>query len=1048
MKALNKDIFREFRKTGSRFFAIFAIVALGAGFFAGLSATSPDMRLTCDTYFDEHGMHDIRLISTAGFTEADLDALRAEPEISTVSPAYFADLVVQNGEVEKVAHLLSLTDGVNTPELKEGRMPTSPDECLLDSAAVEKFGFSLGDTILIPEDNKEETLELISPRELKVVGIVSSPLYVTFDRGTSTIGSGSVDFFLLLPSEAFTSDYYLEVYLTLKDTTSKNTFKEEYQQLIDSAIPHLETLGEERSEIRYQEIRDEADAALADARAELEKNRSDGEQQLADAEEQLADAEEQLRTGRNELQTAERTLAEKEAELEEGRRSFEAMKAETEPQLEAAEAELDQQQQKLDAVGEQLAQLEAQLETLTASYEAAIEAGDEATAAATKALIDQLTPVVEQMRSEYENGTAQIAAGRAELAQSRSKLDAAEATIADGELQLAEGKRALETSRRQLEQGEQDLAEGQKEFEENRRTFEEEISKAEAEISDAESEINELEQPTWMVLDREKNAGFVSLSQDIDRVAAISGVFPVFFFLVAALVCLTTMTRMVEEHRTEIGTFGALGYGKLKIAKKYILYALFAAVFGSILGLFVGFWLFPVVIWNAYGMLYTDLPSIQTPFNFFYAVLATGGAILCTVGTALLSCIGELRETPAQLMRPRPPKNGKRILLEQFTPLWNRMSFSYKVTARNLFRYKKRFLMTVIGISGCTALMLTGFGLKDSISVIVDNQFGDIFHYNLTATAAEGELSQAVESIANEPLITDSMLYYQKLVTAESDQGKTDVYLTIPEHTDGLSTFISLRERQSGQEIPLSDEGVVLTEKLAKLLGLSSGDELTLTLEDQSVSVRVLDVCENYVYHYVYMTPALYEQLTGTAPEFSQIMAVTTEASESVEAEASATLLASGFFTSADFIDSSVKSISDAMGSLDYIVLVLIICAALLSFVVLYNLTNINITERIREIATIKVLGFTSREVSSYVYRENVALTVIGAAAGIPLGLLLHRFVISAAELDMVMFSREIKPLGYLLSIALTLLFSALVNLVMHHKLKKISMTESLKSVE
>ncbi len=652
MKALNKDIFREFRKTGARFFAIFAIVALGAGFFAGLSATSPDMRLTSDHYFDEHGMHDVRLIGTAGFTEEDIEALRADPEVETVVPAYFADLVVQHGEVEKVAHLLSLTDGMNTPQLEEGRMPSAPDECLLDSEAAEKFALSPGDTIIIPEDNKESSLELISPRELKVVGLVSSPLYVTFDRGTSTIGSGSVDFFLLLPPEAFVSDYYLEVYLTLNGAAAENAFEEKYRTLTDGAVTRLEALGEERSEIRDQEIRSEADAKISDARAELEESRSEGERQLAEAEAKLADAEAQLRTGRSELRAAENTLASKETELAAGRRTFEAMKAVTEPKLTAAEAEIDRQQQALDAAGEQLAQMETKLETLTGAYEAAVAAGDEATAATLKALIAQLTPALAEARSAYESGAAQLEAGRAEIREGRAQLDAASASLADGERQLKEGKRTLEASRRQLAEGERELEAGRTELEESRRTFDEEIAKAEAEIRDGEAEIAELEQPSWIVLDREKNAGFVSLSQDIDRVAAISGVFPVFFFLVAALVCLTTMTRMVEEHRTEIGTFGALGYGKLKIARKYLLYALFAAVLGSLVGLFAGFWLFPVVIWNAYGMLYAHLPQIETPFNFFYAALATGGAILCTVGTAFLSCIGELRETPAQLMRP------------------------------------------------------------------------------------------------------------------------------------------------------------------------------------------------------------------------------------------------------------------------------------------------------------------------------------------------------------------------------------------------------------
>lgn len=571
-------------------------------------------------------------------------------------------------------------------------------------------------------------------------------------------------------------------------------------------------------------------------------------------------------------------------------------------------------------------------------------------------------------------------------------------------------------------------------------------------IDKAKAEIDAIKKPEWYVLDRNANSGFVEYDQAAERMNAIARVFPVFFFLIAALVCLTTMTRMVDEQRTYIGTMKALGYGRGSIAFKYLFYAASASILGSIAGLLIGFTLFPTVIFNAYAILFT-MPSVILRFDVLYAGVSTGFAVLVTLGATLIACYQEIIITPASLMRPKAPKPGKRIFLERIRFIWSRLNFTHKVTARNLLRYKKRFFMTIIGISGCTALLLSGFGLRDSITSIVGNQFHTIDRYQMSIglkEASTADKDQDVKAlIASEGRITDSLLMFNKTVDIYYKDESKSAILTVPEDWSKLPSFITFKDRITGKPVSIDGDGIIMTEKLAGQLGVKKGDEIVFQWGDHKTKpVKVSGITENYVNHYVYMPPELFEAVTGEKPSFQGFIAKTGSNESSFESKLSSDLLLNGDITSVGFTNDVISDFNDMIGSLDAIVLVLILSAAALSFVVLYNLTNINISERLREIATIKVLGFYNREVSAYVYRENLILTVIGMVIGLFLGIFLHLYVVSTAEVDMVMFGRIIKGTSFIYSVILTLLFSGLVNLVMFFRLRNIRMVESLKTVE
>lgn len=817
--AFTKNIIREIIKSKSRFLSIFAIIAIGVAFFAGVRATSPDMQITADKYLDENNLADISVLSKTGFTEEDIEKVREVKGVSNVVPGYRFDALALNGESERAVkiHSIALNKGnisINSPVLLEGSLPTKEDECVTEKKYLNVEKLKIGDYVELKTQN--------GVKKFKITGMINSPMYInSYQRGNNSLGNGETQAFfqigeeaaydlsipkIPLPPNVTAPKVFSELSVMVEGAREKNSFLKEYDKIVEPVKERIEDLGKERTS-----------------------------------------------TG-------------------------------------------------------------------------------------------------------------------------------------------------------------------------------------------------------WYVFGRDANIGFSGFGDDADRIAAIGQAFPIIFFLVATLVCLTTMTRMVEEHRTEIGTLKALGYGKRYIILQYFLYSFTASILGSIAGLLIGFRLFPTVIFTAYKIMY-DVPALDTPFNKELAIIATLVAVLCTTLAAILACAKELIAVPATLMRPKAPKAGKRIFIERIKFIWNRMSFTSKVTARNLLRYKKRFFMSIIGIAGCTALLLTGFGLKNSIVQITEKQFGDIYAYNmrgyLNLFLNEEVVKEFVDKLNDHDEVQKSLMAFEQRIKTDKESSKkndVDAYIMVPQDKGLFKDFIKLRDDK--EAISLSDNGVVITEKLSKLLNAKKGDIIKVTLGDKTVDAKVDAIAEQYIAHYVYMSKAYYKELFDEAIKYNQFTGIIKDTSDETENSLSKSLMKDERINSVNFTTHISSDFKKNLDNIDSAVGVMIISAAALAFVVMYNLTNININERIRELATIKVLGFYDGEVAQYVYRENVILSIIGALFGLILGIVIHRYVIVTAEIDMVMFVRKINMMSYMYSALLTLVFSGLVNLVMYRRLKKIDMIESLKSAE
>lgn len=847
--------------------------------------------------------------------------------------------------------------------------------------------------------------------------------------------------------------------------------------------------GERKLSDAKKELED-ARGKLTDAKAELadgEKELADGERELSQKEQELLDAKKEVADGWAELLKAQDKLVRATIDIEKGYQQYQEKKAELEAgyqalrpyeeQLQTLEGTLLQLQEGEEGLRQALLQLEAaqdpslepQKAALTAQLAALGQQREECEAG-----LGQLRPAVEKMQAELsqgqaalqegkaalDEGNAQVEAGNREAYQAELKLKEAEEEIAEGEKKLADGRKELAEGRRELieaqkkvEDAEKELLDGEAEYEKARLENEEKLADGKKKIADAKEELADLEVPEWFVLDRQYIPTYVDYGQNADRIGAIGEVFPVIFFLVAALVCLTTMTRMVEEERTQIGTLKALGYGRGAIASKYLLYALLSSLLGSLLGLVTGQKLLPTVIISAYKILYTDLPDILTPLNLEYSLTATAAAVFCTTAAALAACYKELYSVPAKLMRPAAPKAGKRVFLERLPFLWKRLNFSRKAAVRNLIRYKKRFFMTIFGIGGCMALLLVGFGLKDSILYIGKGQFGAVFTYDasivLDTEASQEEKEELLSMVEGEGRITHAMELLETALTAEAGGVEKSAYLIVPKDSRDLSYYIHLQDRASGEAYELPKEGIVVSEKLASLLKLSEGDRLILKEDDTSRAEAVVaHITENYFMHYIYMDASYYEELFEKELSWNALFTRNGSVEEEFEKQLQADLMENPAVSAVTFTSGTAQRVADMLKSMDLIIYVLVIAAGLLAFVVLYNLNNITINERKRELATLKVLGFFDREISAYVNRENVILTFLGAAAGVFLGIFLHRFVIVTAETDTLMFGRVITGKSYLYSLILTFVFSAAVNGAMYVKLRRIDMVESLKSVE
>ena len=1356
MKALRKEFWMEIRKSKSRFISILLIVALGVAFFSGIQASSPDMRYSGDAYYDESSLMDIKVVGTMGLTSDDVSSIESIDGIESAEGAWSTDVMCGEGQKQKVLHIESINDAVNKLDVQEGRLPEKSGEIFLDSTFASANEYKVGDKVALREDGDST---LLVTAEYTVVGTGRSPLYISFNRGNTTLGTGEVNGFGYVLPEDFDQEIYTQIYVTVHGAKGLTSYTDGYENLIAKIKGRVENIADDRCQIRLaavkadaqEEIDDaqkklddgkkEADEKLADAKEELDKGEkdledgrqeyedgksqledakteladgkkqledaktelADGKTQLEDAKAQLADGKSQLESAKSQLSSSKSQLdtarsqlddgwsqvnaakaqladgqaqldsAQKQvtsglAELEENQKTLDENKAKLadgkaqlevgEQQLEAAKQTLTTKQSELDqskaeitagqqqiestrtqlnaqkqqitdglsqvSVGEaqlqegisalesakaQLTELQSQLATVRASYNAALENPDasqeeiDILAAQVSALEEQEAAVTQQIqaseaqiesqrqqlaatRSELESGLAAVEDGLSQLSQKESELNAGleqitagqaqidagwiqiqeqentlaaskaeieageqelekgqkqlkaakkklskaqkeidsnaetlaagqaeldanvaklndseaqyasgleqyhsgarqiaeneakltsgeqeiaeneakladgekeiadnEKKLADGEKEITDNEKKLQDAAKDLKKGEKDLADGKKEYEDAQKDAEDEIVENQQKLDDAKKELEDLEKPEWMVTDREDLPEYTDYGDNADRLRNIGQVFPVIFFLVAALISLTTMTRMVEEQRTQIGTLKALGYKKSAIAAKYICYAFFATLLGSVLGMLIGEKIIPYIIITAYGIMYHNVANtISIDYQPGFALIASAASVVCTVGATLFASGKELQETPASLMRPPAPKEGKRVLLERFTFIWKHLSFSWKSTIRNLFRYKKRLIMTVFGIAGSMGLMLVGFGLQDSISDIAAIQYRELQHYDgmviEDSDATEEEHEELFEYMKENEQIAHCNRVQMTKISAPKGSSSVSIYLFVPESLSEFAKDVTLKNRITGETYELTDEGAAISEKTASLLGLKVGDMIPLKKGDKEYKVRVAVITENYMSHYLYMTPRVYEQTFGEMPEYENIVFTMQEDCKDDLEMAGTRILANPGALSISYTSSLASQVDRMLSTLDAVILVLIVSAGMLAFVVLYNLNNINITERQRELATLKVLGFYDGEVSQYVLRENVILTVLGIMFGAVFGILIHRYVITTVEVDAVMFGRNIKLLSFLYSGILTSIFSIVVNGVMHFKLKTIDMVESLKSVE
>ena len=1160
--AFGKDLRRSITHSWGRFLAIAIIAALGAGFYAGLRMTGPDMRLAGDEYYDGTSLADVRVVSTIGFDEAQIDALRDVEGVSAVMPAREADAISELDGVQYTLCFQSLdvdaaqastcddgftvqsSDGsyLNRPILKSGTWPTKSDECLLSSDTVWQTDVHIGDKVRLIEGTQDLD-DSFAEREFTVVGFVNSSYYTcSTNVGSTSLGSGRLTSFVFVPDSAFADDYPItEAFVAVDGARDLPWASDAYQAKVDEVANRIDAIADDLKASRIEGLQADAQDALDEKRAEYEQKKADALAQLDDGQATLDDSKAQLDSAAVELESAKATIAQSESRLASGRARYESGVAELADQRSQAQAALAQAQasidegwaqyhtamqtremlsnklgeaQKgLDEVNDGLAQVAARIEQaqraideLQAQIDAlnpadptheetkAKKAALEQQLAQAKAALSQLQQQqaqLESQKTEIEAGIVQLQAGIAQIdtetagvpeqlaageqelaaqkaaanqgfASGQASLDAAAAQLAQGQAQLDEGRAQLKSGQAEYADGLSQWENGAAELADKRAQAEAEFADAEAQLADAQAEVDDIATMDADVyaLDLKKNIGAESFRSDAGRIDQIAQVFPLLFFLVAALVSLTTMTRMVDEERVLIGTFKALGYSNGRIASKYLVYAMVASGVGSIVGIVLLSQFLPWFIMNAYAIIYV-VPCRPTPIDPALFLLAAGLSVGITVAATLFAAMATLREKPAALMLPRAPKAGKRILLERIRPLWSRMSFSWKVTARNLFRYKRRFFMAIIGIAGCTGLLLTGLGLQNAINDIIDKQYGELYHYNAivrmdsdVADAEKNAVAERVEADSEGPkawVLTENKIVRTPGASDEIDQR---VELNVPQDTQEFGNFNTLRTRVGHKPLAIDDEGVLISEKLATKLGVSVGDSIAIYDEDaignatgEGREVRVSGIMENYVAQYVLMSPALYESTMGEAPSYATLLANVAEGDDVREVFSDDVLAMDGVKT-VTYNDETINSYRSMLKSVDSVVVVLVVAAALLAFVVLYNLTNINITERVREIATLKVLGFTPHEVNAYIYRETMLLSLIGAFVGLFLGIAMEGYVVITAEVDQVMFGREIHALSFVIAFALTMLFSVIVTLAMKFKLKKIDMVESLKSVD
>lgn len=1066
MKSMMKrNTFREIKKSFGRYFAILAIIALGVALFSGLKITQSVMVHSADVYLKDLQFYDYRLVSTLGFTEENVEALAEKEDVRAAEGAISAEVLYKDaGENERVIKMHSITEKVNKLKLVAGEMPQSADECVVDSALFSED--AIGSKLVLSENNTTDDLDKFAYKEYTITGLVQSPCYIQFERGNTSIGNGRISGFAYILKDGFAVDYDTEIYIKFDE--DYDIYSDEYDSYMEAKEADWETYTKEQADIRYEEIVKDAQDELDEKKEELEEKRAEAEAELESVKQQLTDGETEISDGKNQIASAKTELSAKASELQSGKDALSSKVAELESasqqisgQESALAAKKAEYEQGLNAylaakqqVTDQRNSLEAakaQLTENTPGYEemlAQIEAGLTEVAGA-EAELNAKNAELEAAAGQLSSAESQLAAAKQQIEDGKNALAAAEAELTDGENQLAAAKEQIEEKEDQLEAAETELADGLLQYQENQSEFDEQMQDADDQIADAQSKIDEIEKPETYVLDRNTNVGYVCLKNDSGVVKGIANVFPVFFFLVAALICMTTMNRMVEEQRTQIGVLKALGFSEGKIMGKYLFYSGSAAISGTLIGYVLGIHFFPLVIITAYGIVY-KMGGIYYVSDPPLALVSLTVAVLCSVGTTWLSCHKELKEVAADLMRPKAPKAGKRVFLEHVPFIWKRLKFLQKVSVRNIVRYKKRFFMMVIGISGCTALLVMGFGVRDSVVAVADQQYEEIQLYDIGVTLKDGKMPGEADLKSLDSVLEKEnaagMYAMEKTIDLVTDKGTKSIHMVAVENPDEVGDFISLHTKKQ-EPIAYPKEGeAVLSKKVAETYAVKKGDTILLRDSDNNeMHLKVTGICENHIYNYVYIAPESYEKQIGDVV-FKNVYVRLPDASDIHEV--SAALMKADGVTAVTVNSDMLSRISQMMSCMNYIVIIIIICAGALAFIVLYNLNNINITERVREIATIKVLGFYPKETASYVFRENMVLTAIGCGLGLILGKWFHRFVMGEIQIDMVSFNVQINAVSYLFSVLLTMGFAWIVNCMMTGKLERINMAESLKSID
>lgn len=1036
---------------------------LGVGFFAGMRAASPDMISTIDNYFDKQNVYDIQVLSTLGLTNDDIEAIKQVEGVQKAYGEYSEDVLINYEDTEIVTKVLTIDD-INKPILIEGRMPENKSECLVEKAFCSRTGKKIGDNLIIEEANDS----IIKEKEVNIVGTMNSPLYVSRQRDTSKLGSGMVSYNMYLPKESFDSEVYTVIYIELANSKQMVTDSQEYNDYVQEVTTKIEEIKAQRETARYDEVKALAQKELEEGEAKLEEEKVTADNKLKEAENEIIEGERKLNSAEitlnnkskeaeQKFKLAEENIKTAKAKIEEEEKNFKTQEQNANAQIEILNKQKQGLQINLQSINTNIEELQTKLDKINESLNNNNLTQEEiASIQAQKENIENTLINIKAQKSGVEAGILNINNGLEQIQngikEGKEKLNNAKTTLENNEEELNRTKeltnKQLESAKQEIDTSKKQLQEGRKTFEINKAEYEEKIKDAEKELADAKRKIQEIEHPTWYILDRNSNSGYSGFMQDTKSIENLGRVFPIVFFVIATLISLTSMTRMVEEQRVQIGTMKALGYNKAQIASKYLVYSGLACLIGGSIGMIIGFETLPRIIWMMYSMMYV-IPNFIASFNVYFAILGLGLASVCIIGASIYTVLKIVGDTPAQLMRPKAPKAGKRILLERIPFIWKHLSFSRKVTVRNIFRYKKRVFMTIVGIAGSTALILTGFGIKDAISDILIKQYENVYNYDMQISLKSDLEETDVENFIKTLEVKEEI---NKIAEANMTSGtlvngeNVEAVQIIIAKDEKINELIHLSDRKTKEEVQLEEGKIAITDKVAELLEVKKGDTIVLKDADgKENSVIISDIVENYIYHYVYMPKSLYEQLYG---EYDTNVLFTQNNVENEQEELASKLLKESNVNTVSLSSNIENVMDDMMRNLNYVVVILIVSAGMLTFVVLYNLSNINISERIRELASLKVLGFYDKEVYDYVTRETAILTAIGIIFGLIGGYFLSIFIVKTCEINVLRFGQEISVLSYIYSVAITVIFTVIVNIVTYFALKKIDMIESLKSIE